>query len=145
MVKCFCICNGYKAPAVAVDAIVEKNGKILLIKRKKEPFKGAYALPGGFVECGESCENAVVREVEEETGLKVRVKELLGVYSEPSRDPRGHVISICYIVEVVGGSLKAGSDATDARFFNIDDVKKIELAFDHSKIIEDYINKIRRR
>ncbi len=145
MVRCPCTCNGYRAPAVAVDAIVENGDEILLIKRKKEPFKGAYALPGGFVECGESCGNAVVREVEEETGLKVRIKELFGVYSEPSRDPRGHVISICYIVEVVGGSLKAGSDASDACFFNINDVKKIELAFDHSKIIEDYIRRCRRR
>ncbi len=144
MVRCFCICNGFKAPALAVDAIVESGDEILLIKRRKEPFKGYYALPGGFVECGESCEKAVVREVEEETGIKVRVKELLGVYSEPTRDPRGHVVSICYIAEVAGGSLRYGSDASDARFFNINDVKKMKLAFDHSKIIDDYIRQRRR-
>ena len=130
-----------KLPAVAVDAVIEEDGKILLIVRKNEPFKGKYALPGGFVEYGETCEQAVAREVEEETGLKVVVKELLGIYSDPSRDPRGHTIGICYIAERVGGELKASSDASHARFFSIEYVRKIELAFDHSRIIEDYLSR----
>lgn len=128
-----------KLPAVAVDAVIEEDSGILLIVRKNEPFKGKYALPGGFVEYGETCEQAVVREVEEETGLKVAVKGLLGVYSDPSRDPRDHTIGICYIAEMVGGELRASSDASYARFFSIEDVRRMELAFDHSRIVEDYL------
>lgn len=135
--RCFCICNGRKAPAITVDAVVEKEGKILLIKRRNKPFKDCWALPGGFVECGESAERAIEREVEEEAGLKIRVKKLLGVYSEPERDPRGHVISICYLASA-RGRLRPASDAVDAKFFTLEEIKKLKLAFDHGKIIRDY-------
>ena len=127
----------YLHPAVAVDGIVEEDNKILLIKRKNNPFKNCFALPGGFVECGETVENAVVREVYEETGLITKVKGLLGVYSSPDRDPRGHVISIVFILDIVEGNLKAGDDAKEAKFFDINNLPK--LAFDHKKIIEDYL------
>ncbi len=130
-----------KLPAVAVDAVIEEDSRILLIVRKNEPFKGKYALPGGLVEYGETCEQAVVREVEEETGLKVAVKGLPGVYSDPSRDPRGHTIGICYMAEMMGGELRAGSDASYAHFFSIEDVRRMELAFDHSRIVEDYLKR----
>jgi len=90
-----------KRPLIAVDGVLIKDGKILLVRRGKEPFRGYYALPGGFVEYGETVERAVVREVYEETGIKTRVKELLGVYSDPNRDPRGHVISIAFILEYI--------------------------------------------
>lgn len=137
MIDCFCICNGHKAPAITVDAMVEREDKILLIKRKNEPFKGYWALPGGFIECGESSEDAARREVKEEAGLDIEIKSLLGVYSEPGRDPRGHVISICYIAAGKGEG-KAGTDAERARFFTLEEIEGLRLAFDHGRIIEDY-------
>jgi len=124
-----------KSPRLAVDAVVKISGGLVLVRRKNPPFRGKWALPGGFVRYGERVEDALVREVEEETGLKVKVGRLVGVYSDPSRDPRGHVVSICFSARPVGGSLRAGSDAADVRIF-----KRIpweELAFDHAKILID--------
>lgn len=123
---------------VTVDAVVEMGNKILLIRRKNEPFKGCWALPGGFMEYGESAEDAVKREIKEEANLKIKIRRLLGVYSAFGRDPRGHVISICYVAKAKGKE-RGGSDAEDARFFSLAEIKKEKLAFDHSKIIEDYI------
>ena len=113
--------------------------KILLIKRKNNPYKNKWALPGGFVEYGERVENTVVREVLEETGLKTTVKEIIGVYSDPNRDPRGHTITIVYLLDFINGELKSGDDAADAKFFNLDDLP--DLAFDHDKIINDIIRR----
>ncbi len=135
--KCFCICNGRKAPAITVDVIVEREGRVLLIKRGNRPFKGCWALPGGFIECGESAESAVKREAKEEAGLSIKIKKLLGIYSEPGRDPRGHVISICYLASA-RGKTRAASDAKDARFFRLQEIKKLKLAFDHGKMLKDY-------
>src|SRR5438128_9674128 len=98
-------------PSVAVDGIVLHGGKLVAVRRKNEPYQGMPALPGGFVELGETTVEAVVREVREETGLETSVKRLVGVFSDPRRDPRGHVISIVYEVDAVRGRLKAGSDA----------------------------------
>ena len=124
-----------KKPSIAVDGIITKDGKILLIKRKNEPFKGKWALPGGFVEYGERVEEAVLREIKEETGLNAKIKKLLGVYSDPNRDPRGHTISIVFILEAEGEA-KGGDDAEEAKFF---DLKKLpSLAFDHKKIVDDF-------
>ena len=125
----------YKSPKLTVDGVILKNNLILLIKRKKSPFKNKWALPGGFVEYGEKTEDAVIREVYEETGLKTTVNKLLGVYSDPKRDPRGHTISIIYILDVVKGKLSSGDDASDVRYF---DMKKLpDLSFDHKKIIKN--------
>ncbi|RLI30286.1 NUDIX hydrolase, partial [Candidatus Bathyarchaeota archaeon] len=89
-----------RLPRIAVDVvIVRKDGSIVLIKRKNEPFKDHWAIPGGFVEYGERVEEAAIREAKEETGLEIRIKKLVGVYSDPNRDPRGHVISITYLAE----------------------------------------------
>jgi 8-oxo-dGTP diphosphatase len=126
-----------KYPRIATDGIIAKNGKILLVRRKNQPFQGKWALPGGFVEYGEKTEEAVVREVLEETGLKTKINHLAGVYSDPSRDPRGHIISIVYVLEILGGKLKAGDDASDIKFFDLDDLP--ELSFDHGKIISDVL------
>jgi len=125
-----------KKPGIAVDGVLIKDNKILLIKRKNEPFKGKWALPGGFVEYGEKVEEAVLREFEEEVGIKARIKKLLGVYSDPARDPRGHIISIVFLLEAEGEP-KAGDDAADAKFFSLD--KLPPLAFDHEKIIRDAV------
>jgi len=124
-----------KCITLTVDAIIPYKGKIVLIRRINEPFKDHYALPGGIVEYGERVEDAVLREVEEETGLKGRIHGLVGVYSDPDRDPRGHFVSVCFIVLPVGGELKAGSDANDVALFSLDNLPK--LAFDHEKMIKD--------
>ena len=124
-----------KYPKVTVDGVVLSDGKVLLVKRKNQPFKDKWALPGGFVDYGETTENAVVREVLEETGLKTRVDSLFGVYSDPQRDPRGHTITVVYLLEICGGGLKSGDDAADVRFFDLDTLPV--LSFDHEKIIKD--------
>ena len=125
----------HRNPQLTVDAVIKKNQKIVLIKRKQEPYRGQYALPGGFVEYGETVEAALRREVFEETGLVVKIKSLVGVYSDPDRDPRGHVVSIAFAADVVGGALAAGSDASDAMLWDIADLPP--LAFDHEQIISD--------
>jgi 8-oxo-dGTP diphosphatase len=120
-------------PKLTVDAVILYNGRIVLIQRKNPPFQGKFALPGGFVEVGETVEEAVVREAREEAGLSIEIVKLLGVYSDPLRDPRGHTVSICYL-SLGHGDLKAGSDAKDVFLFDVDDVP--EMAFDHNKILE---------
>lgn len=87
------------SPSVMVDAIVEKNDKLLFVKRKKDPFKGSLSFPGGKVDVDEKVENAVTRELQEETSLYIEPIDILGVYSDPGRDPRGHRISITLIAK----------------------------------------------
>ena len=125
-----------KKPSITVDGVIIKNGKILLVKRRNEPFKGKWALPGGFVEYGETVEKAVLREVKEETGMDAKIKKLVGVYSDPARDPRGHTISIVFLLEGKGDAI-AGDDAIEAKFFDLNELPP--LAFDHEKIIKDAI------
>ncbi len=123
-------------PVLTVDAVAIRDNKILLIKRRYEPFKGKWALPGGKVECGERVEEAVLRELKEETGLDGEIVKLVGVYSDPNRDPRGHYVTVAFLVNVKGEP-KAGSDAKEARWFDIEEIPWDELAFDHEKIIKD--------
>jgi len=123
-----------KTPALTVDIIIEYQQKIVLIRRKNDPFKGNYALPGGFVEVGETLEDAAKREAKEETGLDIEIKELVGIYSDPGRDPRGHTVSACYLA-AGSGALSAGTDAADAVLFAPDQIPK--LAFDHDRMIAD--------
>ena len=125
----------YKTPKLTVDGVILDDNKILLIKRKGEPFKGKWALPGGFVEYNEKVEDAVIREIKEETGVNTEIKELVGVYSDPKRDPRGHTVSIVFLLDIISGGIKCGDDACNAKFFNL---KKLpDLSFDHDKIISD--------
>jgi 8-oxo-dGTP diphosphatase len=130
----------YKIPKITTDGIVIKNQKILLIERNNPPFKGKWALPGGFVEYGEKTEDAVIREVYEETGLKTKINKLVGVYSDPNRDPRGHTISIVYMLDLIGGILNAGDDASNVKFFNIKQLP--QLSFDHTIIINESLRRI---
>ena len=121
-------------PLLTVDAAIIYKEKLVLIKRKNPPFQDFFALPGGFVEVGETVESAAVREAKEETGLGIELIKLLGVYSDPSRDPRGHTVSICYLARG-SGKLKAGSDAKDIELFDMNEIPR--LAFDHNEIIEN--------
>ena len=126
----------YYNPALAVNAVIRRDKSILLVKRSIEPFKGLWSLPGGFVEHDEAVEESLEREVEEETGLKVKPLRIIGVYSNPLRSPVKHVVTICYECTVLGGELKACGENTEAKFFPMDSLPK--LAFDHEKIIKDY-------
>jgi 8-oxo-dGTP diphosphatase len=133
----------YKNPTPTVDAIIQKNSQILLIERKKEPFKGYLVLPGGFVNEGERVEDAAKREVKEETSLDIVLLEILGVYSEPGRDPRGHVMSTVFIGEISKVSYKvdaiAQDDAAAIEWLNLEEVVNTRFGFDHRRIIIDYI------
>ena len=130
----------YKSPRITADGAIVKDKKILLIKRKNDPYKGKWALPGGFVEYKERVEDAVAREVCEETSLKTKIRELIGVYSDPNRDPRGHTITVVYLLNFLSGKVNSGDDAIDAKFFDLKDLP--ELAFDHNVIIKDVIRRI---
>jgi len=126
-----------KIPSLTVDAIIQrKDNSIILIKRKKAPFKEHWALPGGFIDYGETAEYAAIRETKEETGLDVEIMKLVGVYSDPNRDPRGHVIAIAFLAREVGGNLVASADAKAVKVFKITEIPK-NLAFDHAKILKD--------
>jgi len=127
-----------RPPMLTVDVIVERDGRILLIKRLNPPFQGRWAIPGGFVEYGERVEDAAHREMMEETRLRIAITGLLGVYSEPGRDPRGHVVSVCYTATAEGDE-EGGSDAAEARFFKPEEIDFDNLAFDHDKILKDYL------
>lgn len=124
-------------PALTVDcAIFDAQGRVLLIRRKNEPFKGGYALPGGFVDVGETVEAACRREVLEETGLTVTKLELVGVYSDPGRDPRGHTVSVAFLAKLEAPAVpRAGDDAAAVQW--VADWRAETLAFDHVKILED--------
>lgn len=126
---------GPETPKLMVDVVIpDEQGRVVLIERAGEPFRGRWALPGGFVEVGETVEEAAVREAAEETGMAVEVSRLIGVYSDPERDPRGHNVSVAFLARVVGGDLEAASDAAEAAVI---DPSTVELAFDHARIVED--------
>lgn len=127
----------YKIPSLTVDAIIIHEDNIVLIKRLNEPYKNQWALPGGFVEYGETVENATIREAKEETNLDIELNNLIGVYSNPERDPRRHTISIVYKANLKENTLNAGSDAKDCKFFNIKEAMNMKLAFDHNEILND--------
>ena len=133
---------GWDVPRVAVDAVLVHEGKLVLVRRGKEPFRGRYALPGGFVEFGESLEEAVEREVLEETGLAAEVERILGVYGDPGRDPRGHTISIAYVLRSYAGEPKAGTDAAAVKL--VPPNQTPPLAFDHNMIVADFLTSTRR-
>jgi len=124
-----------RGPSITVDIIITISDCIVLVKRAHDPYKGNWALPGGFVRYGEMVEDAAVREAEEETSLKVKLRKIVGVYSDPSRDPRGHVVSVCFLAARINGRPLAKGDAAEARIFK--DIPWGELAFDHSRILRD--------
>ena len=125
-----------KSPKLTVDGIILKKGKILLIKRATQPFVDYWALPGGFVELNETTERAVEREIHEETNLTTKTKKLVGVYSNPKRDPRRHTITIAYLLETINGTAKKTEEAKEVKYFAFDNLPQ-NIAFDHRKIIMD--------
>ena len=126
----------HRQPSLAADCVVfDPQGRLLLIRRKNPPFQGQYALPGGFVDYGETTEHAAARELAEETGLRAVTLSLIGVYSAPDRDPRGHVVSIAYLARVSDFVPQAADDAAQADF--VADWDAQTLAFDHDKIVAD--------
>ncbi len=130
-----------KTPFVAVDGIIklfdaERFLGIVLIERKNAPY--GVALPGGFVEIGERVEDALVREMREETSLDVEIVRLFGVYSDPRRDPRFHTVSLTYEC-IATGEPKGADDAKVAKIFGLEEIPWQSLVFDHAKILQDYL------
>lgn len=130
----------YRNPVPTVDVIMQRGSKVLMIRRKKEPFAGRLALPGGFVNDGETAEDAARREVSEETGLEVEPVDILGVYSDPARDPRRHTLTVVFVAIMVGGKEQASDDAAGIEWIELADVQKMKdkIAFDHARILGDY-------
>ncbi|MCL4305902.1 NUDIX hydrolase [bacterium] len=123
----------YKNPFPTADVVVVREGKVLLILRKNPPE--GWALPGGFIDYGESAEDAAARELSEETGLSAESLCLVGVYSKPGRDPRFHTLTVVFRAEVAG-VISAGDDAQEARWFDLSSLPE-QIAFDHREIIAD--------
>jgi len=133
-------------PRLTVDAFVrDGRGRLLLVRRGRPPFEGHWALPGGFCEYGERTEQACAREAKEETGVTVKVGDLLGVYSDPDRDPRGHTVTVLYAARPVRGKAKGSDDAAEARWFTPGELRRLDFAFDHGKIIREQLSRRARR
>ncbi len=128
-----------ETPALAADIIIElidyPGRPIVLIERAFPPY--GWAIPGGFVDIGERIETAAVREAKEEVCLDVRLIALLGIYSDPNRDQRGHTVTACYIAEA-NGKPNAADDAKNCQIFAVDKFPE-RLAFDHAQVIADYL------
>ena len=135
----------YKSPSLTTDVFIYNNKKeFILIKRKNNPYKNYWALPGGFVEYGETVENAAIREAKEETNIDVKIKHLINVYSDPNRDSRGHTVTVAYTATGDFEKADANDDACDIGIYTIDDLKNLEIAFDHLKIIKDAFELIKK-
>jgi len=122
-------------PKLAVDCIILIDGRVLLIHRRNPPH--GWALPGGFVEYGETVEDGVRREMKEETGLELEDLRQFRVYSDPARDARGHVVSVVFTARGVGKP-EAGDDADRYRLIDLNDVPESEIAFDHPRILREF-------
>jgi len=139
---------GFRNPALTVDGVVFAGGgqpRVLLIERGGEPFRGAWALPGGFVDYGEDIDAAVVREIAEETGLPDPGFRQFRTYGRPDRDPRGHTVSVVYVARLAGPppAVAGGDDAARAAWHPLDALP--ELAFDHARILADVLDDPRHR
>ena len=134
----------YPRPAVTADCIVmtrENDPKVLLIERGHEPFKGCWAFPGGFMNMDETTEQCAIRELEEETGLKITDIQQLGAYSKVDRDPRGRTITVAYLAFVDKPlPVKGQDDAAKAQWFSVKNLPK--LAFDHEEIMRDALKRL---
>ena len=129
-------------PKLAVDCIILVEGRVLLIHRRNPPL--GWALPGGFVEYGETVEDAVRREMKEETGLELAELRQFRVYSDPARDPRGHVVSVVFAARGLGKP-EAGDDADRYRLVDLHDISGSDLVFDHAQILRDFQEESRKQ
>jgi 8-oxo-dGTP diphosphatase len=132
----------YKNPTPTTDVIITREEEILVVKRKRNPFKDELAIPGGFVNENETVEQAAVREIMEETALPIRLREILGVYSDPKRDPRKHIITTVFIGEIIGNKKiepVAGDDASAIKWISIGSISDFKFAFDHKRILNDFV------
>jgi 8-oxo-dGTP diphosphatase len=132
--KCGALVKAYRNPFPTVDIIIRVENKIVLIERRQAP--SGWALPGGFVDYGESLEAAALREAREETGLELKNLRQFGAYSDPQRDPRQHNISFVFTADGEG-ALRGGDDAARAALFSLDELPE-PLCFDHARILADY-------
>jgi len=123
-------------PRLSVDAVLIEDKKILLVQRFHEPFKGYWSLPGGFVDLGERISAAAERELREETGIRAKASKLIGVYDDPKRDPRGHVISISFIMKRISGKIMVSPESLAVKYFDIKNLPQ-NMSHDHRKIIKD--------
>jgi 8-oxo-dGTP diphosphatase len=128
----------HRNPVPTIDIILQKGSDILLIKRKNDPFKDYLALPGGFVNEGESVEDAAKREAREETSLEIEPIDILGVYSNPKRDPRGHIMTVVFVGIILSGSSRPEDDSAEIEWVHLDETQNKKLAFDHKQILSDY-------
>ncbi|WP_458743081.1 NUDIX domain-containing protein [Candidatus Nitrosocosmicus sp. T] len=132
----------HKNPIPTVDTIIQKDSQVLLVKRKKDPFKEKMVFPGGFVNEGETVEDAAIREVKEETSLDIEIENILGVYSDPSRDPRGHIMSTVFVGRISDRSTNkepmAGDDAAAIKWVDLAAIEEESFGFDHKKILIDF-------
>ena len=133
----------YKIPSLTADIFIfDEDFNFILIKRLNDPYKDCWALPGGFVEYGESVETAAIREAREETSIDVELIDLVNVYSKPDRDPRGHTVTVAYTAKGDLTTRKADSDAKEIGIFSHDEISDIDIAFDHRQIINDCLKKV---
>lgn len=133
----------YSNPVHTANVIIPLDSKVLFVIRRNDPYKGAIVLPGGKLNLGESVEVAAIREVKEETSIDIDLESILGVYSDPKRDPREHRISTVFIGKIskhIEGKLsKDGNDVTAIKWVGLKNLDKEKFGFDHRKILEDYI------
>jgi len=125
----------HSGPGLAVDCIILIDDRVLVIHRRNPPH--GWALPGGFVEYGETVEDAVRREMKEETGLGLQDLKQFHVYSDPARDPRGHVVSVVFTASGIGKP-EAGDDADHYRLIDLEAIPETELVFDHAQMLRDF-------
>ncbi|HOK35621.1 MAG TPA: NUDIX hydrolase [Candidatus Pacearchaeota archaeon] len=125
-----------RSPILTVSGMILNRNNILLVKRAIYPFLGYWTLPGGHVEYGETTEHALKREMKEELGISVKIKELFGVYSNPKRDPRYHTVSVVYLCEKRKGKIKLNFEASEFQFFSINKLPS-KIGFDYQKVLQD--------
>jgi ADP-ribose pyrophosphatase YjhB (NUDIX family) len=121
-------------PLLAVDAVIEYNGKLVVIDRLNPPL--GLAWPGGFVDVGENLHTAVKREAAEEVNLKIDIVDLIGIWDDPDRDPRGHTISVVYLCKAVAGSPVAKDDAKEVRLYTVGEALQLNMIIDHGDMLK---------
>jgi len=134
--------KGFRSPILTVDGMILDSSpcpesKVLLVKRAVYPFSGYWVLPGGHIEYNETAEKAIRREMKEELGIPVKIRKLVGVYSDPRRDPRYHTVSVVYFCQKARGKVRLNREASKFKYFSFKNLPK-KIGFDHRKIINDF-------